>query len=333
MLLILSSIYPISKTILDVHIFLSTGRLVETEDWVKLTIKKQEKIALDTLPNEKRILIISGSNALFGLSAKTISQETGVKTINLGSHFGLGGEYILNRSKGLLQKGDIILLPLEYPFYSYSGISDDFGQGRLLSHFIISYDRQLIKEISPFSIASFTVRKALSQRGKREYLEYFRGNLSKKDISRMLKARASEGDCYTSFTLNNYGDQTCNNSAKPNGSVNPRVLSTAIPESLQQQHIDPSGYIEEFVQYATEKGVKIIPLYPVSTHTKDYEYSTFKQSAQAIKKFWEDQGVPFQDSLENSILHPELMYDTEYHPNDTGRAKRTKFVMDLINEK
>lgn len=328
--IILFSIYPISKTLVDIQVFLSTNRLIGTEDWINTILLKKEEMAFNIPLNEKRILIVSGSNALFGISAETISQETGIKTINLSSHGGLGGEYILNRAERLIRKGDIILLPLEYPFYS-SSISDDFKKGTL-GRFVISYDRNFLPRVSAISMLDFILNNAFSFEYKKEYISYFQGKLSKAYIWNKLKQKSvnTDDNCYSGLTLNEYGDETCNIRTE-NVPVNPAVLVTAMPRSISD--IDPDGYIERFVRSATEKGAKIVPLYPASTYTDDYKQIAFQESAQNIKKFWEDLGIEFQDSLMDSLLPPSMMYNTKYHPKDVGRKKRTTSIIKIIKNK
>lgn len=329
MTLVLFSSCLFLKTILDLNILLSTGRMISTQDWVDLMFSKKEKMALDAPLDRQRILIVSGSNGLFGLSAKTISQETRVKTINLASHAGLGGEYILSRSEKLIRKGDIILLPLEYNFYSSPGISNDFKEETTLSRFMISYDRNSIGKISMTSIVNFFISNAFLGNARKEYMSYFRGRLERKDILERLQQQYLEGKCYSGLTFNEYGDETCN-MGSGDTSVNPAVIKTAMPRSMPK--IDPGGYIQSFVQFATNKGAKIIPLYPVSTYTDDYQHQhlALEKSAQKIKKYWTDLGIEFQDSLTDSLLPPSLMFNSNYHPKDAGREKRTKSVIKLI---
>ena len=62
------------------------------------------------------------------------------------------------------------------------------------------------------------------------------------------------------------------------------------------------------------------------------QVGTISLSAQKIKNFWEDQGIEFQDSLTDSLLPPSLMYNTNYHPKDLGRQKRTKIIIALIRK-
>ncbi len=330
-LFILFAIFPIFRVLLDLNILLTTGRMVGTDDWLDLILVKKEEMALNVPPNEKRILIVSGSNGLFGVSAATISQETGIKTINLSSHASLGGEYILSRAEKIIRSGDIILLPLEYPLYYSSGLSDDFGKNDLLGRFIISYDRDYLRKVSIGSFLDLGLNSIFSAKSRYEYVSYLRGHLSRKDILDRLNFQKVRFGCYSGLTLNSYGDETCN-IGKENSPLDPAVMRTAIFPSMVEADLDPGGYIGRFVQFAKGRGAKIIPLYPVSTYTDDSQKPAFKASAETIKKFWENQGVEFQDSLADSLLPPDLMYNTKYHPKEVGRQKRTKNIINLLRK-
>ncbi len=327
----LLGLYPLVKTLLDANILLTTGRVVGADDWLNLTIAKKEKIALDSQPDRKRILIVAGSNGLFGISAEKIAQKTGIETINLSSHAGLGGEYILNRAVKIIRKGDIILLPIEYPFYYSSGISDDF-QEKTLNTFMISYDRESLYKISPMALLRFSLNNVFKDLSSPEYRSYFDGHLSKKDISDRLHQQRDrvENNCYSGLTLNKFGDETCN-IGREKLPVNPRILEP-VCDQPDRDKVDPNGYIKKFADFSERIGAKIIPLYPITTYTKYSDTIGFKNCAEEVKKFWENQGIKFYDALEDSLLSPSLMLDTPYHAKDAGRQKRTKKIIDLIKQ-
>jgi hypothetical protein len=319
--------YLFGRILLDAIILLETDRIVGTADWLDVMLKTKAKLVSQTEPNSKRILIVSGSNALLGISAKSITQATGIKTINLGSHAGLGGEYILSWTEKFVRKDDIVLMPLEYDLYESAGMSDDFVRFDVLNRFLISYDRNSLQKISSLSLMKFSVANVLSGKNWQEYIKYLSGQLTKDNISKKSRRYAAEGKCYTALSFNEYGDETCNNN-KAAMPLNPGTLETAIHPSMSD--IDPGGHIKKFVKNVTSKGAKIIPLYPVATYTDDYQKPTFLASAANIKNFWLSQNIEFTDLLENALLPPVLMYDTKYHPTESGRVKRTESIIALL---
>lgn len=74
----------------------------------------------------KRLIIDSGSNSLFGINSKMLEKELGFLTINLADNAGYPLKNKLLRIEKYSHKGDIILLPLEWQYYTYKKIPDVF---------------------------------------------------------------------------------------------------------------------------------------------------------------------------------------------------------------
>ncbi|ELO0856429.1 hypothetical protein ACY2PI_002271 [Citrobacter amalonaticus] len=95
--------------------FWQIGRPVVAEWWLKNTIEKKEMIS-DATPGP-RIVIISGSNSLFGISGDVIEKKTGMKVVNLALHASLDIDYLVYVLQRNIKKGDIVIAPLEYQYY------------------------------------------------------------------------------------------------------------------------------------------------------------------------------------------------------------------------
>ena len=65
-----------------------------------------------------RLAVVGGSGALFGVDAELIELKLGVPCVNLATHAGLGGEYILDRARRELRRGDVVLLCPEYELWT-----------------------------------------------------------------------------------------------------------------------------------------------------------------------------------------------------------------------
>lgn len=85
------------------------------EWWLKNTIEKKELLS-DSTPGP-RIVIISGSNSLFGISGDVIEQKTGMKVVNLALHASLDIDYLAYILRRNIRSGDIVIAPLEYEYY------------------------------------------------------------------------------------------------------------------------------------------------------------------------------------------------------------------------
>jgi hypothetical protein len=329
--LLLLATYPLSKTLFDAISLKQYGYVMGTETWLHSALLKKESKA-SAIPNDKkRILIVAGSNGLFGVSAKMIQSSTGIQTVNLSSHAALGGEYIFKKVQPLLRTGDVVLLPLEYPFYLSKGTRSDFDTSITLRKFLLSYDRKSLQKIPILSLAKFSLSNSFEFPIK-EYVANTLNSVGNKSLSKKFEEerRKVSGGCYTSKTINEYGDETCNEN-KQFSPLHPAIFQTAMQPS--NSSIDPNKYIKDFIDFSKSKSITIIPLFPVSTATSDYSQPQYIKQSQEIKKFWESQGVSFNDSLNDSILPPQLMYNSLYHPIDAGRQKRTNYIIKLIKDR
>lgn len=95
--------------------FWQTGRPVVAEWWLKNTLEKKELISDST--RSPRILFISGSNSLFGISGDVIEKKTGMKVVNLALHASLDIDYLVYVLRRNIKPGDIVIAPLEYEYY------------------------------------------------------------------------------------------------------------------------------------------------------------------------------------------------------------------------
>ncbi|MBK1990340.1 hypothetical protein A0J48_022925 [Sphaerospermopsis aphanizomenoides BCCUSP55] len=278
--------------------------------------QKHKKNKALSISGEK-ILIVSGSNGLFGISAEKISQTTKIPTVNLAMHAGLGVEYILNDAKKVLKKGDIVLLPLEYNLY----ISEKDITRMYLKH-IISNDTEYFWN----NLNHWQKIQHLLQLSNSDILNSFLSKQSREEIWAGLKTRASQGKCYSGFLLNNAGDELCNINAKPLKQLSNKFI---LPTNNNYE-IDKTGSIRDFINWCQQKQVKLLPLYPVTVEDDKFYQPEYKLFFQKIKNFYQKNGVSMLGDPYQATLPHKLMFNTGYHPNDQGREIRTQQVISLI---
>ena len=91
------------------------GPYVPAEYWLREVAIVKQQLCRET-PSPK-VLILSGSNALFGFDSDRLAHFLERPVINFGLHAGLSLEYLLNRYDLSLKPGDWVILPLEYELY------------------------------------------------------------------------------------------------------------------------------------------------------------------------------------------------------------------------
>lgn len=88
---------------------------IKAEYWVRpLIIVKRELAAQIRQP---KIIFLGGSSTLFDTDASRISKELKRPAFNFGLHAGLRLERILFEAKAAAKPGDLVVLPLEQPYY------------------------------------------------------------------------------------------------------------------------------------------------------------------------------------------------------------------------
>jgi len=92
------------------------GAPVTAEYWVHEA--KIAKLFLASQGSGQRVLILGGSNALFGIDSGLVEKQIGVRTINLAIHGGLSLPYMFEYIKPVLRPRDVVVMPLEIEYYA-----------------------------------------------------------------------------------------------------------------------------------------------------------------------------------------------------------------------
>ena len=74
----------------------------------------------------KKIIIISGSNSLFGVNSNIVSMKTKTQVLNLAVHAGLPLKFLVQKTLSYVSPGDLVVLPLEYVYYRGSETINDW---------------------------------------------------------------------------------------------------------------------------------------------------------------------------------------------------------------
>ena len=86
-------------------------------EWVGEAVRRKGEIASQT--TAPQILLVGGSNVIFGYSAAQIMSEFSVPATNLAVHAGLGRRYIFWDCLRYAKRGDLVVLALEYALYGH----------------------------------------------------------------------------------------------------------------------------------------------------------------------------------------------------------------------
>ncbi len=272
--------------------------------------------------NPPRIIFVGASNLAFGLDSKMIEKEFNMPVVNMGLHgdFGLG--FILNNVKQNIQKGDIVVLAIEYYldkiFYkdvSYATVL--YPKGKAFIDYDADYYSQEIKHY---------VNEAQIVRQK------FFNFIFEKII------RFKEAKVYISTELNSYDTSVYSrNGFNENGDLishldkKPFEILTGGTKFQTQDYGESIDRLNDFLVYVNDHGAQVYFTYP------SYAKSEFEKNYKAISDF-ENQlkknlKIEIISSPEDSALPDSLFFDSVYHLNIKGREIRTQQVIKALKEK
>jgi hypothetical protein len=101
--------------------------------WVEQAYEKKIQAA-SRAGASPRVLIVAGSAAMFGVDSAALSEAWGMPVTNLAVNAGIGPHFIIDYAEPLVNAGDIVIAPLEYPLYTYDGEINHVLLSFLLSH-------------------------------------------------------------------------------------------------------------------------------------------------------------------------------------------------------
>jgi hypothetical protein len=93
--------------------------LPNEHNYLAATIDKHHRLKSTRSP---RIILIGGSNLAFGIKNDILERELGLPVVNMGLNAALGVPFMLREVRSKIQKGDVVVLSLEYDILSGVGV-------------------------------------------------------------------------------------------------------------------------------------------------------------------------------------------------------------------
>jgi hypothetical protein len=290
----------IAGALMVFSIIFSLGSHLEPGRWVAECLQKKSILVARHNP---RLVILSASNALFGFSARTLSEKYNTPTVNLSVHAGLGPNYILDYGRRFIEKDRIFVLPLEYELYTHP-----------------SHENAFIFQVAGFDVEYFW-RMPLKQKIS------FITSLRMMDRFRLLRYKIQNTTAvettvymYDSKNLNDYGDETAN---KPEN-ITPSMHKKALRKAKGNYIIDESVWdeISQFTHDVEAAGGQVILTYPniyegaLDMNESFKFFSDLRNRAQRL-------GVKLVGDPKEATFDQDRAFDTTYHQNTLGQAIST----------
>ncbi len=303
--------FIISILIFCLLVYFQIGAPTETSRWMKEAYAIKSSMA--TSINQPKLVVVAGSNALFGVSCQKIQQEMGIPCVNGAAVAPLGLDYLFYRARSWLKPGDTVLLPLEYHLYQ----SLD-KPSNILIDYVFARDKNYFD--------SLNITQKFRFLGGLSWMRLLRGIVAKFVPPKPLNYS------YQSDTLNVFGDET-NNKKSDISEDNLKELSLAQPMSYVKDQLELShgtNQIEIFADWCKSNNVQIIAAWPSTIWFEDYQGSRQKIFFQSISSFYANIDVPILGNYDSFMYDKSMFFDSGYHLHDEGTNERTQQIINLI---
>lgn len=277
----------------------------ETE-YVAGVIPKQEK--LEKIQG-KKIVIIGGSNASFGIDTSLMEMELGVPVVNMSLHGGLPLKFILEQVKGYLNKGDVLILSKEY-----SGLKNQYWNkmsGTELPK-IVTYNfsqfKVILSDRKLFESTITGVFKTIKHYIARYPIE------SKKSKKTVYSLEAFDGDNLRREFIT--------------GKFTKKIKEKSLKKLRKN-----TDFINELNKYKEHYDAKGVSFYLTPPVIVNGYYKTDE-----ILPFWVEfsklSGISMLSDKKKYTYNKKYFFNSHYHTNDEGRKIRTlSLIEDIVANK
>ncbi len=271
-----------------------------------------------------RLIVESGSNSLYAIDSKMLEDKFNILTINVSDAASLPLKYKLLKLEKYVKKGDIVLMPLEWQFYSRDEILKQFLDQifQPLSHYYTTllWDEKIeLIYKTPFSSlrAGFFKNNLCSATKYRYGSEY---NLLKGYMQIFDGGKRGDGE-YKLPKKSLVGHLICSS----------YIFRRQIEDGFEisQSFKDNIKKIKEL----EKKGVKFIITWPAVVGEGCYKGDHgkyFRIFFKKIKKFLDEHSINYVGEWQDSSFPKKYFLNTYYHILEEAKEIRTKKLIERI---
>ncbi len=290
------------------------GNPTQMSQWISDAYQKKMQIAKKI--EGRKIVIVAGSNALFGIDSEMLSKAFHLPVVNDAVNAGIELPCILFMGRKIIKEGDIVLMPLEYPMYSYAG-----KPGVQMIDFLLAREPECFWNLTWKERFYIVWHVSL----KRVW-EGYNGYRNTPVVSGL----------YGAHHIDAYGDQNGTLLAQRTESMYQEVLAHDTKPEIYGKQFDSDAlgwkYLEKFVQWCQARHVKVVfmpsTLMRHERYQKDpQEKAFYTHIAQEVRKRgWTYVGDPY------TYMYDKQWYlNTNFHLIDKGREMRTKQMIEDLS--
>lgn len=301
------------------------GANVKSESWIEPMYQIKDKKALE-IGDENKIIIVSGSNSLFGINSEKISEITNKPVLNLAVHAGLDIDFLYYKIKKYIKPNDIIVMPLEYAHYTRSGYSDWFVNN------ILVWGNDYFDNLSFVDKTKFIFnlngnRLLLGLKSKFNEQIYQSPKNIIKDLTKIIDDEGEKWRGYSYKSSNLDGDINADETLDLNyGKVNS-------PSNLIPSNHFLNVYHKILILVEKNNG-KLILTHPVTSKHDSYDLTKLKFQKQLDNFLAQMMKHSLKIECNAALFHVDekFVFNGSYHPNKYGALIRSENLAYCINE-
>ncbi len=292
-------------------LLLAIQRPPSNQDWIARSLAYKEAAA--SAQDGPRLLLLAGSNAMFGMRSPTLSVAYERPVVNLGVNAGLLLPYVLDHGLRTIRAGDIVLAPLEYHMYTWNGELSEV----LVKHILESDPGWLIQR--PWMAAKFSVQVPAAQLIRQIFLP---------------QMKSMPDGIYGPHHLDEWGDQTHSSLTERSDAMHDWLYGHSPPHDYGHQQWRNSLAWKElrtFSDKLVERGACLILLPAAMAFEPQYQDDVLERTFYSdLPLVAREHGLVYVGNPRNFMYDKSLFFDTEYHLSAEGRTLHTRKLIALL---
>ena len=293
------------------------GSPVSRSQWIHDAYQIKDEAAFDI--TGPKVVFVSGSNVLFGIDSRQLSVYWDRPVVNYGVHAGLGLAYTLERSKQVLESGDIAILPLEYEFFQEE---HDYSE-TLLIHMTANdpdyfYALPVVEKVR-------VMGKMPLKRLRKGLKSAFREKPREEDGGGSV---AGNDSIYSIENINADGDQINLEPEKLGVRDRNRIARLKAVKLITPEISDYSrGIFSDYLAWARANDVCLIVMPSNHVYFDAYRGPVYSDFLHNIRDYFMESRVPYIGDPYDYMYEKPYYFGDRYHLNSHGVEKRTRQIM------
>lgn len=263
---------------------------------------------------DKKIVIVGGSSAAFGLDSRMIEDELGYKAVNFGLYADLGTKLMMDLSRASVNEGDIFILA---PEMSAQTLSLYFGSETALEAMDGRFS--MLTHVDNDNYGSLVGAAWKVSSSKLNYL--------------ISGERPANQGAYKKENFNEYGDNVFDRPYNElTGYGNPIKLdfSADFGDDNLTEYEEFLEYVNDYIAFIRSRGGEVYFSFPPMNERAVFEGST----EESIRSFYKNLCLSLDckviSNVFDYIMDDGYFFDSEFHLNNSGVTVRTVKLIDDI---